>query len=31
MAYTSTTPTVAPGKRFSFDRAVRKVFPSTSS
>ena len=33
MAYTSTTPehpAVAPVKRMSFDRAIRKIFPSTS-
>lgn len=30
MAYTSTTPASVPVKRLSFDRAIRKVFPSTS-
>jgi SAM-dependent methyltransferase len=33
MAYTSTTPehpAIAPVKRMSFDRAIRKIFPSTS-
>lgn len=32
MAYSSTTPeqAVAPVKRMSFDRAIRKIFPSTS-
>lgn len=33
MAYTSTTPehpAMAPAKRMSFDRAIRKIFPSTS-
>jgi len=31
MSYTSTTPTpAAPVKRLSFDRAIRKLFPSTS-
>jgi SAM-dependent methyltransferase len=31
MAYTSTTPTTpTPVKRLSFDRAIRKIFPSTS-
>ena len=32
MAYSSTTPeqAIAPVKRMSFDRAIRKIFPSTS-
>ena len=31
MSYTSATPTPAsPVKRLSFDRAIRRLFPSTS-
>lgn len=30
MTYASTTPTAEPAKGLSFDRAIRKIFPSTS-